>query len=47
MDDSDDDNLDFLRLEREVDEIVQFVFWEQSGKEDDREDKPESDRNYM
>ena len=36
----------YLRLEREVDKIVQFAFWEKSGEEDDREDELETDRAY-
>ena len=46
VDDSEDDSLEDLRLEREVDEILQFVFWEQSGEGDDREDELETDMNY-
>ena len=36
----------YLRLEKEVDKIVQFAFWEKSGEEDDREDELETDRAY-
>lgn len=46
VDDSDDDDLNDLRLEREVDEIVRFVFGEESGEEDYRDDEHETDMDY-
>ena len=46
MDDSDDDELDYLRLEREVDKIVPLAFWEKNDEEDDRDDELETDRAY-